>query len=216
MNLDNGVVVMKTALMVLGVLVGLLAIVVLVAILLTPWMDRWGTTAEDRSAAFPGDNLISSPARVINRSVIIQAAPEEIFPWILQIGADKSGMYSYTWLENLVGCKMAKVEAICPEWQSLQVGDEMKMCAGDFAPPPYQVAMILPDQEVVFGHQDNGQWVESWQFVLSPQPDATTKLVTRTSTNMTGGFWEIIRPITFIMERKMLLTIRALAPGTGS
>jgi len=207
---------MKTALIILGILIGLLAIVVLAAVLLTPWMDRWGTTAEDRTAAFPGDNLISSPARVFNRSVTIQAAPEQIFPWILQIGADKSGMYSYTWLENLVGCKMAKVEAIQPEWQQLQVGDEMKMCAGDFAPPPYLVAMLIPNQEVVFGHQDNRQWVETWQFVLVPQADGTTKLVTRTSSNMTGGLWEIIRPITFVMERKMLLTIQFLSPGAGT
>ncbi len=162
-------------------------------------------------AEYPGDESGSrNPPRVVNRAVTIHATPEQIYPWILQIGADKSGMYSYTWLENLVGCKMAKVETIKPEWQDLKEGDLMKMCAGDFAPPPYIVARVIKDQAVIFGHKNGDTWEEEWEFVLLPQTDGTTRLVTRTRTNMTGGFWEIVRPIAFIMEQKMLLTIKDL------
>ena len=159
----------------------------------------------------PGDDLFENPARVANRAVTINASADKIYPWILQIGADKSGMYSYTWLENLVGCKMAKDEVIRPEWQVLKEGDLMNMCAGDFAPPPYIVARVLPDEAVIFGHKSGEQWEESWQFVLVPQTDGTTRLITRTSTNMVGGMWEVIRPISFMMERKMMLTLKSLA-----
>jgi hypothetical protein len=87
---------MKKVLFVLGLLIAAIAIIVIVVILLTPWMDRWGTTPAERAAEYPGDELVAQPARIVNRAVTIHATPEQIYPWILQIGADKSGMYSYT------------------------------------------------------------------------------------------------------------------------
>jgi hypothetical protein len=205
---------MKRLLIKLGILIAIIALLVVIVIILTPWMDRWGTTADERAARFPGDDLVKSSARMVNRGLTINAVPDQIYPWILQIGADKSGMYSYTWLENLVGCKMAKDENIRPEWQNLKEGDLMKMCAGDFAPPPYIVAQVIPNQAVVFGHKENDQWVELWAFVLIPQADGTTRLITRTRTNMVGGLWEVIRPITFVLEQKMLLTLKVLPSKT--
>jgi hypothetical protein len=202
---------MKIFLIITGVLIALILIVVVISVLLTPWMDQWHSTPEERATVLPGDELLKDPARIANRAVSIDAAPAKVFPWILQIGADKSGMYSYTWLERLVGCKMAKSEIIKPEWQSLKEGDLMKMCAGETAPPPYIVARIMPDQAVVFGHQEEGKWVDLWAFVLLPQADGTTRLVTRTRTNMVGGMWEVFNRIAFVMERKMLLTIRNLS-----
>lgn len=202
---------MKKFLIVAGILLGILVLVILLAVLLTPWMDRWGTTPEERVQKFPGDVFLTNPARTANRGITINAPVQKIYPWILQIGADKSGMYSYAWLENLMGCKMAQDETIRPEWQNLATGDLMKMCAGDFAPPPYIVAEVLPNQAVTFGHKTDESWEETWQFVLLPQTDGTTRLITRTSTNMIGGMWEVIRPISFFMERKMLLTIKDLS-----
>jgi len=202
---------MKKFLLILGVILGLILLVVLLVVLLTPWMDKWRTTPAERAMSLPGDDLLADPARVANHAVTVRAAPDKIYPWILQIGADKSGMYSYTWLENLVGCKMAKDEVIRPEWQKLKEGDLMNMCAGDFAPPPYIVARVLPNEAVIYGHKTGDKWEETWQFVLAPQADGTTRLITRTSTNMVGGMWEVIRPISFMMERKMLLTIKSLA-----
>jgi hypothetical protein len=202
---------MKTFLLILIMFVGVVILVVLLALLLTPWMDRWRTTTEERLMELPGDKYNRTPGRVANRAVTINAPAEKIYPWIVQIGADKSGMYSYTWLERLVGCKMAKDETIHPEWQNLAEGDEMKMCAGEFAPPPYIVIETLPNQAVIYGHKEGDAWVDVWQFVLVPQSDGTTRLITRTSTNMTGGMWEVIRPISFTMERKMLLTLKKLA-----
>jgi hypothetical protein len=202
---------MKTLITILGILVLILVIVVVLAILFAPWMDRWRTMPEERAAAYPGDELLSNPKRIVNRAVTVNATPEQIYPWIVQMGADKAGMYSYTRLEHLVGCKMAKVEVIKSEWQTLKEGDLMKMCAGDFAPPPYIVAQVIPDTAVIFGHKENEGWVELWQFVLVPQADGTTRLITRTRTNMVGGMWEVFNRIAFVMERKMLLTIKNLS-----
>jgi hypothetical protein len=202
---------MKTFFIILGILLALVVIVIVLAIVFTPWMNRWHTSAEERAASFPGDDLVTAPKLLINRGVTIKAAPESIYPWLVQIGADKAGMYSYTWLERLTGCKMAKDEVIRTQWQTLKEGDLMKMCAGDFAPPPYIVAKLIPNESVIFGHKDGDAWAETWQFVLLPQADGTTRLVTRTSTTMVGGAWEVFNRIAFVMERKMLLTLRNLS-----
>ena len=205
---------MKTFLIILGFLLAVVILVVIISILLAPWMDRWRTTPEEREAVYPGDELLANPKRIVNRAVTINATPSQIYPWIVQIGADKAGMYSYTWLERLVGCKMAKAEVINSEWQNLKEGDLMQMCAGDFAPPPYIVARVVPDVAVIFGHKEKETWVELWQFSLIPQADGTTRLITRTRTNMVGGMWEVFNRIAFVMERKMLLTIKGLSEST--
>jgi hypothetical protein len=61
------------------------------------------------------------------------------------------------------------------------------------------------------GHQENDKWVDLWQFVLVPQGDGSTRLILRTRTMMTGGFWDIIHPGVFVMERGMLKGIKARA-----
>ena len=196
---------------IIGIILLILILLVVIIILLLPWMDRWDTSDQERSDTFPGDELLPSPARVTNRGVTIQAPASKVYPWLLQLGADKSGMYSYTWLENLMGCTMAKDETLHPEWHDLKPGDLMKMCTSEKAPPPYVVAQVHPDQAVVLGHPEGDKWADIWTFNLIPQTDGSTRLVSRTSTNMTGGFWDVIRPIAFVMERKMLLTIKSLA-----
>jgi hypothetical protein len=194
------------------VLAGGVAIVVLATGLLTPWMDRWGATEEEIAAALPGDELIPEPASFVNRAVTIQAAPEEIYPWIVQLGAGKGGYYSYSWLEtNLLRCPIVNADRIHPEWQDLKVGDEVKMCPNEFGPPPYTVALVEPNRAIVLGHQEDGRWVEVWQFILEPQPDGSSRLITRSRSLMSGGFWTAIHPGIFIMERGMLLGIKERA-----
>lgn len=195
------------------VLVGvvLIAVGVEAVILLTPRMDHWGTAEDEVAAVFPGDDLVPAPASLVNRAVTIHAAPEQIYPWLLQLGADKGGMYSYTALETLINCPQANADRIHIEWQGLQVGDAVRMCPGEFGPPPYRVAQIIPNKALVLGHQDSGHWSDVWQFILLPQADGSTRLVQRTRTMMVGGIWDIIHPGVFVMERRMMLSIKERA-----
>lgn len=202
---------MRNLLKIAAGLAGIIIVGLVAVIALTPWMDRWGATPAEIGAAFPGDELVPAPASFVNRAVTIQARPEQIYPWLVQLGAGKAGLYSYTALETLIGCPLVNADEIHPEWQNLQVGDEVKMCPHDPAPPPYLVAQLHPSQAVVLGHQDNGVWVDLWQFILTPQADGSTRLLLRTRTMMTGGFWDVIHPGVFVMEREMLLGIKARA-----
>lgn len=193
------------------VVVGILA-AALFGWVVRPWYMRWGATDAEVAATYLGDDLVPQPARIINRAVTIQATPEQIYPWIVQLGAGKGGYYSYTWLETyLLNCPIVNADRIHPEWQNLEVGDPVKMCPGDFGPPPYEVALIGPLYTIVLGHTEDGRWMESWQFVIEPQPDGASRLILRTRSLMVGGFWDIIEPGTFIMERGMLLGIKERA-----
>ncbi len=197
-----------------GIVVAL--VFALVIALLTPWMDRWGATDEEIMAAYPGDELVPEPASFVNRAITIHAPAELIYPWIVQLDAMKGGWYSYTWLEGMMGCKMVNADSIHAEWQNLQVGDKVHMCPEGSGPPPYIVAQIHPNQAIVLGHQDDGEWVDLYQFVIIPQENGTTRLILRTCTMMVGGIWTVIHPGTFIMERGMLRGIKERAENLSN
>jgi hypothetical protein len=208
---------MKKFLKILGVLVGLILLVVVIVVMLTPWMDRWGATDAEITATYPGDELLPEPADFVNRAITIHAAPEDIYPWIVQLDAEKGGWYSYTWLEtNLLNCPIVNADRIHPEWQDREVGDLVKMCPGEGGPPPYEVAQTHPNQAIVMGHQEDGEWVDIYQFVIVPQADGTSRLILRTRTMMVGGFWAVIHPGTFIMERGLLLGVKERAEALAA
>lgn len=202
---------MKTLRRILTGLLGLLLLLIFVVWLLTPRLDRWGATDAELAATYPGDELLPQPKSFVNRAVTIRARPDQIYPWLRQLGAERGGLYSYTGFEKLIGCPLTNADRIHPEWQELRVGDAVKMCPHEPAPPPYIVALIHPDAALVMGHQEQGKWVDLWQFVLTPQSDGSTRLLLRTRTMMVGGFWDVIHPGVFVMERGMLLGIKARA-----
>ena len=200
---------LKTAL----ILSGLVLLAVFVIIALLPWMDRWGAAEDELPAAFSGDELVVSPRLFYTRAVSINATPEEVYPWIVQLGADKGGMYSYTWIESLLQCPQTNADRIHEEWQELKVGDKVLMCPDENAPPAYEVALIQPNRAIVLGHQESGIWSDVWQFILLPQADGTTRLVLRSRSSIEGWIWEVMRPGEFIMVQGMLLGIKQRAEG---
>ncbi|RPI30736.1 MAG: hypothetical protein EHM70_13150 [Chloroflexota bacterium] len=208
---------MKTLRNLLGALALLGILTVIAFALLMPWMDHWGATDAEFAASYPGDSLVPSPAVTYTRAVTIDAAPEAVFPWLVQMGAEKGGMYSYSWFEtNILQCELINADRIHPEWQDLKAGDKVKMCPGeDWGPPAYEVALIEPNQALVIGHQENGAWSDVWQFILVPQTGGTTRLILRSRDMKSGGIWNVIRPGEFIMVRGMLLGIKERLGQTG-
>ena len=87
----------------LGILVGLLIAVAVIGTylqVLGPSQRRWGATEEELRRAMPGDDLLRPDAPSTTRAITINASPEEIFPWLLQIGCGRGGWYSYDWIDN--------------------------------------------------------------------------------------------------------------------
>lgn len=205
---------MKKLLKVIGGLAGLGVLIMVMMFASLPWMDRWGASDAETTASLTGDELVPSPRISYTRAISINAAPEEIYPWIVQLGAERGGMYSYEWFEtNMLRCELINADRIHAEWQDLKVGDQVKMCPGVSGPPPYEVALIEPDQAIVLGHRENGSWIEVWQFSLIPQVDGSTRFILRSRNAAQGWFWDVIRPGEFIMARGMLLGIKERAEG---
>ena len=208
---------MKTLLKIAGIFFAAIVISVVVVVLFMPWMDSWGASAGEINASYPGDELVPAPRYVYNRAVTVNATPKQIYPWLVQLGAEKGGMYSYEWFEtNVLRCELINADRIHEEWQDLKVGDDVKMCPGTSGPPPYEVAQLVPDQAMVLGHQGDGQWSDVWQFVLVPQEDGSTRLIIRGRNALEGMLWDIIRPGEFIMMRGMMLGIKERAEGMSA
>jgi hypothetical protein len=68
----------------------------------------------------PGDEIVKRPTFNATRTVTIQAQPEQIWPWLVQIGHKRAGWYSYDWVDNL---GRPSAEHIIPNLQNLKVGD---------------------------------------------------------------------------------------------
>jgi hypothetical protein len=157
---------------------------------------------------------VPNPAISRTKAVTIQAPPAQVWPWLLQMGQDKAGLYSYEFIENrLLGCDIHNSNRIVPEWQQMQVGDLVRLFPKDRqGPPPYVVARIEPEQALVMGHQDeDGTWFDVWQFALKPVEPGQTRLLHRVRSGRMGGLFDLLHPAYFVMERGMVLGIKARA-----
>ncbi len=64
------------------------------------------------------------------RAITIDAPPDAIWPWLVQMGSGRGGAYTYDWIENLLGLNMHSADEILPEFQDLKAGDELPMGPG--------------------------------------------------------------------------------------
>jgi len=186
---------------------------------LWPWMRNWGAADAETEAVLPGDDIVSRANLRSTKGVTIQAPPEAIYPWLLQIGVDRGGMYSYDWLENLFGLNVHTTDQIVPAYQEVQVGDFWRFTPQDFVlnPGPGLYVKQLVENEAVllcFGMEGKPEesCIDSWQFVLRPQSDGSTRLLLRSNVAMKPELpIKLTYFVQFLMERKMLLTLRGQA-----
>jgi hypothetical protein len=88
---------------------------------------RWGATDDELNATLPGDELVPAADLTATRAVTARAAADEVWPWVAQLGQGRGGFYSYDFLENMVGCDIHSAERVVPEWQSIKVGDAVRL-----------------------------------------------------------------------------------------
>lgn len=200
---------------------GQIAVTVLGAPVLRRWYRRWGATEAEARRALPGDDLIPDPDLTSTRAVDVAAPPEAVWPWLIQIGHARGGMYSFDALENLVGCDLHSADEILPDHQHLEVGDLVRAgpdgypawCVVRCDPPSTLVlAAIAPggDEAAVPGDHEDTRSI--WQWSLTSSADGRgTRLISRTRTSFprsTSVLWHLLEPVTFVMERRMLLGLR--------
>ena len=138
-----------------------------------------------------------------------------VWPWLAQVGQDRAGFYTYTWLENLLGADIHNANMIHPEWQHLVVGDAWRLVPPDYLFGVGQGA-VTPVLRVEPGH---ALVLQMWgAYVLEPIDAHTTRLLVRSYAEPAGPAARLLTtmvmdPIVFTMGRPMLLGLKARAEG---
>ena len=187
---------------------------VAVIIVVRPLYLRWGSSDTELRTALPGDDLVPNPHYTVQHAVTIDATPDAIWPWLVQLGQDRGGFYSYDWLERLIGDDISNAERIHPEWQTLREGDLVRAVqpsymGGIFGPSVgWRIVRLEPNRVLVLG---------GWgAFVLEPVGEST-RLIVRTrgagrpNVALAPFGLLVFEPAHFIMQRRMLLGIKERA-----
>ena len=186
--------------------------------LIRPWYSKWGANAEEVNMPLPGDRFVPDPVLESTRAITIQAPVAEVWPWLVQMGQGRGGLYSYERLENLVGCEMHNADRILPAYQHLTVGDKVRLVP-EGREPYFVVSAIEPGRAIVLGGDDPPT---TWALVLEPIDDNSTRLLIRWRQDYEQNFgnvlaWRVfVDPINFMMERKMMQGIKVRAEAAAA
>jgi azurin len=164
----------------------------------------------------PGDAEPRDRALEMQHAVTIHAPAEDVWVWLVQLGQDRAGFYSYDWLERAAGLGIRNVREVRPEWQTLQAGDFVRATPPDYLGGLFGEGLAWTVGEVV---RERALVLENrGAFVLQPAGDERTRLIIRSTTGhrersvpaSVASFMGFHLPH-FIMQRRMLLTIKELA-----
>lgn len=163
----------------------LLAIAVY-AIFVRPRMLRWGATDEELRMDYPGADLIPGGKRTSTMACTLDARPGEVWPWLVQMGYDRAGWYSWDLLDNGGN---PSAEQIHPEWQDIEVGQRLPSMPDDRS--WFEVAALEPERFLALrapldlgghpfdtaGPRPRTYSDSTWCFLLEELPDRRTRLV---------------------------------------
>ncbi len=79
------------------------------------------------SAPLAGDGLVPEAGHQTTRAIDIRAPVSQVWPWLIQMGQGRGGLYTYEWIENALGAQIYNLDRIDPEIQPLQVGDRIRL-----------------------------------------------------------------------------------------
>lgn len=185
-----------------------------------PWFRHWGATEADKTRPLPGDDVWIGGVVTGTRAIDIDAPPEKVWPWLVQLGQDRAGFYSYTWLENLVFADIHNTLEVRPEWQERKVKDIVPSVRRDYlfgfvkdkeGYTGWRVQLVEPNRALT---------LKNWgSFVLEPRGEGGTRFLARSKAEPLAGpagrllvFW-LMDPAHFIMEKTMMKEIKRLAEG---
>jgi hypothetical protein len=185
--------------------------------------NRWGAQDDEIAAPMPGDSLVPVPRLGYTRAITVEAPVDAVWPWLVQLGQGRGGLYSFDGLENLVGCGIHSVDRIAPELQRLEPGDLVRM--GPEGYPCFRVQIVRPPTDLVLLGADpkpphaaataDGPGIATWQFSLRPRAGSpSTRVVVRqrlACPRSASLMWHVVEPVAFVMERQMLLGLRRRA-----
>lgn len=190
-----------------------------------PRLMRWGATGEEAAGPFPHAELVPEGKRSGTMAVTIGAPPEQVWPWLVQMGWDRGGWYSWDRLDNAGRPSATKVH---PEWQDVAVGDQLSFWALGRRLDAYRVGVLEPPRFFgLYGYTDlRGRWLDPhqprppaytegiWGFLLNELPGGGTRLVVSGYQTFRPRWIErfaadwVLLPVSWIMSARMLAVLK--------
>ncbi len=173
------------------------------------WHSLWGATNEEVMLTMPGDVLIQKPTFNVTRAITIHAPPEEIWPWIIQIGYGRAGFYSYDLLDNL---GKPSASRIIPELQQIEVGTWIPMSRNVTDETAFRMTAFEPDSWMLWNKA-----ASTWAWKLVPIDNGSTRLIIRLKCQYRWTRPTIVTDLIlmeigdFPMMRKLMLGIKQRA-----
>lgn len=179
------------------------------------WHLRWGATDAEVNAPMPGDDIIADASYVTTRAITIYAPPEEVWPWLVQMGCLRAGFYANDLLDNL---GHPSAGTIVPQFQHLEVGQWVPMSPRPSDTTAFKVAGFEVSQWLLWQ-----QPLSTWSWRLGRLPKDRTRLVTRLRSHLdwSNPSMSLLSIVLnefgdFPMMRRMLLGIRDRAEALHS
>jgi hypothetical protein len=189
-----------------------------------PRLMRWGATDEELVAPYPYAQLVPEGKRSPTMAVTIGAPPDQVWPWLVQLGWDRGGWYSWDRLDNAGRPSATEVH---PEWQDVAVGDQLSFWALGRRIDAYRVGVLEPSRFFgLYGYTDlRGRWLDPhqprpaaymeaiWGFQLNELPGERTRLVvsgyqTFRPRRIERFAAESLLPVSWIMQARMLAVLQ--------
>jgi hypothetical protein len=174
------------------------------------WHLRWGATDAEVVSAMPGDEIVPDASFTATRAITIAALPEQVWPWIVQIGTGRAGFYSYDLLDNAA---RPSADHIQPRIQHIRVGDWVPMSSKVNQTTAFKVKAFELNQWLLWAKPHS-----TWSWQLTPVDGGRTRLVTRLKENYEWRSPELALLTLVLFElgdfpmmRKLLVGIRRRA-----
>jgi hypothetical protein len=201
------------------------------------WWKTWGVVPDEATKPLPGDKLVPDAQAIETRGITIEASPERVWPWLVQMGYGRAGWYSIDQLDM----RGKSAERIVEAWQDLAVGDVVPMHPGGgfevkvlepnralvlFGDPSTMQPMTHPEgEELPAGLAASGSFLAatpsefraSWSFVLEPLGPSRTRLIERMrywsaeGTPVTKAALSLLGFGAFVMMQRQMTGIRERA-----
>jgi hypothetical protein len=217
------------------VLAGLAGFAVGIYRQLSQEQQTWGVVPSEAARDLPGDDLVAEATVNETRGIDIDAPPEAVWPWLVQMGYGRGGWYSY----DQIDMDGQSADSILDEFGNLALGDRVPTHPGGGfevrALQPNEALVLYLDTELVnatdegedtpVGLQGAGALGElamsefrgSWAFILEPAAGGRTRLIERLRlwTSAAGGPQRVVMPMmglgVFVMTRKHMLGLKQRA-----
>ena len=223
---------------ILGVLILVIVIILLFyLVVLRPRSHRWGATSEEVQRSLPGDELVPNVKVGFTQAITINVPPEEVWPWLIQIGYQRGGWYTYDWFYKLMGGADfydgdRSADRIIPELQDVKVGDQIKI----FEQGPFDIVALEPNKLLVLLARvdwDTGESFEitdkmpgnylnnSWVYALQEVGGNSTRVIVRWRGDYSPGLGNALglgiptEAGALVMQPKMLKGLKARAEAAA-